>query len=284
MPRHTDLSPLSQLMRRIDAVADGAPPPDTVSTGFPSVDRLLGGGVRRGDLVVIGGGVGSGKSAFGLGVALRGAQEEQRVAFFTAETSVERVYERALAIEGRVTIDDIRNGRLDDRTRASIGGVAIRLRDAPIVIERIAGGGAEALADELRRTLDIHLAVVDPLQALATGARTQDEELAAAVRQLKVLAVEMDLALVLTAHLPDHSPDRENRRPTLEDFGVLGAVKQHADVVLGLYREEMYEPGHGVEGATELIALKNRGGPTGYVDLYFYKQWMRFEDMLDPDR
>ena len=283
MPRHTDLSPLSQLMRRIDAVADGAPPPDTVATGFPSVDRLLGGGVRRGDLVVIGGDVGSGKSAFGLGVALRGAQEDRRVAFFTAETSVERVLERALAIEGRVSVDDLRNGRLDDQTRSSIGGVAIRLRDAPIVVERVTGG-INSLADELRRTLDIHLAVVDPLQALAMGERPQDEDLAVAIRRLKVLAVELDLALVITAHLPNHSRDRPNRRPTLEDFGALGSVKQHADVVLGLYREEMYEPGHGVEGATEMIALKNRGGPTGYVDLYFYKQWMRFEDMLDPDR
>ena len=282
MPRHTDLSPLSQLMRRIDAVADGAPPPDAVPTGFPSVDRLLGGGVRRGDLIVIGGDIGSGKSAFAIGVALRGAQDERRVAFFSGETSVERVLERALAIEGRVAVDDIRNGRLDDQTRSSIGSVAVRLRDAPIVVERITGG-AEVLADELRRTLDIHLAIVDPLQALTTGTRPQDEDLALAIRQLKVLAIELELALIVTAHLPQHARDRANRRPTLEDFGALGAVKQHADVVLGLFREEMYQT-QGAEGATEVLALKNRNGATGYVDLYFYKQWMRFEDMLDPDR
>jgi len=77
---------------------------------------------------------------------------------------------------------------------------------------------------------------------------------------------------------------RPNARPALDDFGHLGAIKQHADVVLGLYREEMYNPGHGVDGATELIVLKNRNGPTGFVDLYFYRRWMRFEDMLDPDR
>ena len=73
-------------------------------------------------------------------------------------------------------------------------------------------------------------------------------------------------------------------RPTLADFGALGAVPQLADVVLAVYREEMYAPGNGVEGATELIVRKNRNGSTGYVDLYFYKQWLRFEDMLDPDR
>jgi replicative DNA helicase len=61
-------------------------------------------------------------------------------------------------------------------------------------------------------------------------------------------------------------------------------VKQHADVVLGIFREEMSQPNSGVDGATELLVLKNRNGNTGYVDLYFYKQWLRFEDMLDPDR
>jgi replicative DNA helicase len=96
--------------------------------------------------------------------------------------------------------------------------------------------------------------------------------------------VDLDLALLVTAHLPALDRARHDRRPTLDDFGVLGAVKQHADVVLSLFREEMYQAGHGVEGATELLVLKNRNGSTGYVDLYFYKQWMRFEDMLDPDR
>ena len=61
-------------------------------------------------------------------------------------------------------------------------------------------------------------------------------------------------------------------------------MKQIADVVLGLFRQDMYEPARDIEGATELLIRKNRNGPTGYVDLYFYAQWMRFEDMLDPDR
>jgi replicative DNA helicase len=77
---------------------------------------------------------------------------------------------------------------------------------------------------------------------------------------------------------------RQDPRPVLEDFGAMGAVKQSADVVLMVYREEMYAPDNGVEGATELLVRKNRNGTTGYVDLYFYKQWLRFEDMLDPDR
>ena len=130
----------------------------------------------------------------------------------------------------------------------------------------------------------MQVAFIDPLQALATGARAQDEELAAAVRALKSLARELDIVVVLTSHLAIAGAGRTDPRPTLDDFGALGAVKQHADVVLGIFREEMFQPGHGVEGATELLIRKNRNGGTGYVDLYFYKQWLRFEDMLDPDR
>ena len=104
------------------------------------------------------------------------------------------------------------------------------------------------------------------------------------LRQLKALALERQVALVVAAQLPHFDAQREHPRPTLDDFGHLGAVKQHADVVLAIYREEMYHPGGGVEGATELLVAKNRNGPTGFVDLYFYRRWMRIEDMLDPDR
>ena len=88
--------------------------------------------------------------------------------------------------------------------------------------------------------------------------------------------------LLATAQLPRHSGGRADPRPTLDDLGGLGAIKQNADLVLAIYREEMYRPGQGVEGATELIVTKNRNGPTGFVDLYFYPRWLRFEDMLEP--
>lgn len=128
------------------------------------------------------------------------------------------------------------------------------------------------------------MVVVDSLQSLALGDGPQDELLARAVRALKAAALDLDVTVLVTAQLPRWERARQDPRPTLEDFGALGAVKQHADVVLAIYREEMYTPGYGVEGATELLVRKNRNGTTGYVDLYFYKQWLRFEDMLDPDR
>ena len=285
MPRRADISPLSRLMERVDAVADGAPPPDGIPTGFPSLDELLGGGLRRGDLVVIGSDTGAGKSALALAIALRVSETGRSTLFLTAEMEAERVLERALAIEGRARIDDLRGGSLDEGSRANVGAAAVRLRDNALRIERSpAPGSAEAIAERVGEARDTQLAVVDPLQALAVGARSRDEELAGAVQRLKTLAMDQHVAIVLTAPLSAMARDRKDPRPQLDDFGALGAVRQHADVVLGLFREEMYQAGISVDGAAELIILKNRNGGMGYADLYFYKQWMRFEDMLDPDR
>jgi len=269
-------------MRRVDLASDGTAATDTVATGFPSIDRKLGGGVRRGDLVVLGGDVGSGKSALALAIAIRVAESGAKVAFLTGEMTVERVMERALALEGRARVDDLRSGSLDDLTRASVGAAAMRLRDRTPVVQVLPHDSMDTLRAQVA-ALDVDVLVIDPLQALAGGAGAHDDALATAVRMLKGIALERGVAVLVTAHLPGWQP-RVDPRPTLEDFGALGAVKQHADVVLAIYREEMYAPGYGVEGGTELLVRKNRNGTIGYVDLYFYKQWLRFEDMLDPDR
>lgn len=281
--RSTDISPLSVLLSRVDAVADGSAEPDSIATGFPSLDKLLGGGFRRGDLVVLGGDVSSGKSALALAFAVRAAKAGTRVGFFSGEMSVDRVLERVIAIEGRVPIDDLRRGTLDDIARANAGAVAVRLRDSLPLIERLPQGGMSGLIEMLDEMPLGDFLIIDSLPVLAAGARSLDEELADAVLRLKNTALERRKAILVTAALPNAGP-RADRRPVLDDFGALGAVKQHADVVLGLFREDMYETSRDIAGATELLVRKNRNGAVGYADLYFYAQWMRFEDMLDPDR
>jgi replicative DNA helicase len=280
-----DISPLARLIQRVDAVADGAPSVDTVATGFPSLDRVLGGGVRRGDLIVLGGDVGCGKSAFALAVALRMAEDGARVALFSGEMTVDRLLERALSIEGRVRVDDLRDGALDDTRRVSVGVAAIRLRDNAPALATIPRGGVETLRASLQRGPELPaVVIIDSLASIAGDETHGEAERAAALRLLKQMALELDTAVVVTAPLPRFSSARADPRPILDDFGAMDGVKQHADVVLAIYREEMYESALGVEGATELLVRKNRNGPTGYVDLYFYQKWMRFEDMLDPDR
>ncbi len=278
---------LESLVQRVDAQRPGEVTGDTVPTGFASIDKILGGGLRRRDLVVLGGDIGAGKSALALGVALRVAQQGLGVAFLSGEMDEERLMERALAIEGRVTVDDLRAAKMSDQTRAGIGGAAVRLRGLPLAMLPLAAADFDTMSDRLDPLRQLALVVVDYLQLVPPPRGltrvTQDEDTALVLRHLKALALERQVALLLVAQLPRFQAQRENPRPTLEDYGVLGALKQHADVVLSIFREEMYRPGGGVEGATELIVAKNRNGPTGFVDLYFYRRWMRFEDMLDPD-
>ncbi len=272
------------LVARIDAMAPGSPSPDTVPSGFPSLDRMLGGGFRRQDIAILAGDVGSGKSALALGIAIRAARAGVPTLHLSGEMSPDRVMERALALEGKASVDDLRQGRLDPAVRAAVGGAAHRLRDIPLLLRPLLGEGF----DEVHEALDVvpprALLVVDSLQ-LAPSPRPAarlEERVALATRALKAVAVDRDLTVLATAQLPRHRAARPDPRPTLDDLGGLGAIKQNADLVLAIYREEMYRSRQGVEGATELIVAKNRNGPTGFVDLYFYSTWLRFEDMLDP--
>ncbi len=274
---------LTNLIRLVDSLPPGEPGPDTVPTGFQSLDRVIGGGFRRRDLVVLGGDVGSGKSALALSIALRAAAADYGVAFFSGEMDEDRLMERALAMEARVQVDDMRSARLSETMRAEVGAAALRLKGLPLSMHPMVGRQFdEVLAPAWDD--DPALLIVDYLQLLPPPEprSTQDEDSAATVRALKALALDRHVAVLAVGQLPRHVAQRGDPRPSLDDFGVLGAVKQHADIVLGLFREEMYNPGGGVEGATELIVAKNRNGPTGFIDLYFYQQWLRFEDMLDP--
>ena len=283
IPRRSN--PVTDVVDRVDARLSGAPAGDTVATGFPSVDRILGGGLRQGDLIVLGGDVGVGKSSFALAIALRIAERGESAAMITGEMDEDRMWERALAIESRTRLDDIRRGNVSDETRAALGAAAVRLRNRPLVYRPMAADSFEQVADRIR-ALHSPFTAVDYLQLLPPSRPTadHDEQAATAVRLLKEVALDTHTALLLVAQLPRHSPKRRDPRPELDDFGARGAVKHHGDVVLGLYREEMYQVTRGVEGATELIVSKNRHGATGFVDLYFYREWMRFEDMLEPNR
>lgn len=279
-------SPAEALVARIDSRADAGGAGDTVATGFGSLDLLLGGGIRRQDLVVLAGDVGAGKSSFALAIALRSAAAGTPVVYLSGEMSEERLMERALALEGRVPVDALRGGELDDVSRSAVGAAALRLRDLPLIIRPLLGERFEEVGSALDTVPRRGLLVLDDLQMTASPIPQADgdERAAATIRALKSLALERDVAILALAQLPKHRAARRDPRPTLDDLGGQGVVKQVADVVLAIYREEMYRPAHGVEGAVELIIGKNRNGPTGYLDLYFYRNWLRFEDMLDPDR
>jgi replicative DNA helicase len=278
-----DERPIQRLLDRIaHGVATGRAP-DTVPTGFASLDKVLAGGFRAGDLVLLAGEVGSGKSALALAIALRVARLGYPVAYLSAEMSEERLLERVVALEARVAVDELRLGRLDAAAQARVRAAALGLREVPLAprtwTERLSA------AESLLLGLQPRLVVVDALERIDGGSTVAEaaEELAVVARQCKALALSRDATVLGVVTVPGLAPDRPDPRPTLDDLGGRGALKQVADVVLALYREEMYRPDSGVAGAAELLVRKNRNGGTGFVDLYFYAKWLRFEDMLDPE-
>lgn len=278
MSHEHDISPLTRIVARLDRTAAGETAHDLVATRFPSIDKALGGGIRRGELVVLGGDDSMGSSALALGIAIRGSD---RALFLSSEMQPERVYERALAMTARVSLEHIRLGAVDEEERARLAASALALRDQAPVVETFLQGGLTTIERAIEATPSAPLLVVDTLEGVLDRDHGQADALGFAVLALKRLAVTHQVAVLLTTHLPALDRERRDRRPRLSDFGMGGAVGAHADVVLGLYREEMYDFDHGVSGAAELLILKNRAGARGYVDLYFDTRYGRFEDVAE---
>ncbi|MFO0072756.1 MAG: DnaB-like helicase C-terminal domain-containing protein [Gemmatimonas sp.] len=273
-----DISPLTRIVARVDRTGEGQVDPELVPTHFPSIDRLFGGGFRRGDLIVLGGDDSAGSSALALAVALRSAS---RALIVSTEMQPERISERALAMSARVSVEHMRLGAVDEAERARLAAAALSLRDRAPVVETLLDGGITAIERAVEATPGAALVIIDTLEGTLQRDHGQADALGFAVLALKRLALSRQLAVLVTAHLPALDRTRADRRPRLADFGLGGAVGTHADVVLGLFREEMYEFDRGVSGAAELLVLKNRGGARTYVDLYFDARFGRFEDVAE---
>lgn len=273
-----DIASFVRVIDRVDRARDGEADPRAIATGFPSLDRAISGGFRRGDLVVVGGDTGAGTSSLALAIAMR---QQSPTLVLTAELHPDRVYERALAGSARISLEAMRLGTLSDEERVRLAAVA--LRDHVPQVEALGRDGTDAVARAMLGAPRAKLVIVDGLESLVVRDHHRDEVLAFSLLTLKHMALERDAVLLVLTHLPNLDRSRQDKRPRLVDFGVCDAVGVHADVVLGLFREEMYDPGLGVAGAAELVLLKHRDGALGYVDLYCHAEWLRFEDVLDVE-
>ncbi len=227
--------------------------------------------------MVLGGDNGAGCSALALAIALR---VTSRAMLFTTEMNIERVHERALLMMARVPPDTLRpEVPTDGKTLPVSTTHALRER-APLV-ETLLAGGTARVEDAVATAPEVSLVVVDALEGLSDRDDAPGDALAHCVLKLKRLALRRNVTLILVAHLPALDGQRADRRPRLSDFGRGGAAAAHADLVLGLHREELYEKDLGITGAAELLILKNRSGPRGYVDLFFDARFCRFEDVME---
>jgi len=261
-----------------------------VPSGFPDLDNLTA-GFQKGDLIIVAGRPSMGKTALAMNFAQHAAIErEVPVAVFSLEMSKESLVQRLLCAEGRVDSGRLRRGRLQDDEYARLATAAGHLNTAPIWIDDTPAINALELRAKARRLaseVDLGLIIVDYLQLMSgpSNADNRQQEISAISRAIKAVAKELNVPVVALSQLSRAPEQRTDKRPVLADLRESGAIEQDADLVLFVYREEVYrrpedlvnDAGDSIEGKTELIIGKQRNGPTGSVGLYFHKHYTLFE-------
>jgi replicative DNA helicase len=225
-------------------------------------------------------------TAFALGMAAHAALEVNRpVLFFSLEMSHLEITQRLLAAEARVDSSKLRNGKLAESDWTKISHAIGRLAEAPLYIDdnpRATVLEIRAKARRLKSRLgDLGMVVVDYLQLMTgrTNAENRQVEVSEISRGLKVLARELQTPVVALSQLSRNLELRADKRPMLADLRESGSLEQDADVVMFLYRDELYHPESPDRGTAEVLVAKHRSGPTGMDRLAFLDHYTRFANM-----
>jgi replicative DNA helicase len=259
-----------------------------VPTGFKDIDEMTA-GLQPSDLIIIAGRPSMGKTALALNMALNAAFKHQvPVAIFSLEMSKEQLVMRMLASEARIELNRIRTGKIRPDQWTKLTGAAGTLSDTNIHIDDSSGLNPlemRAKARRLKVEQDIGLVMVDYLQLMTgTGrAERRDLEISEISRSLKAMAKELKVPVVALSQLSRAVENREDKRPILADLRESGAIEQDADVIMFIYRDEVYRPDADNKGTAEIIIGKQRNGPTGKVTLTFVNEHTRFEDHSKRD-
>jgi len=265
-----------------------------IPTGFVDLDHLTS-GLQPSDLIIVAGRPSMGKTAFCLNVAAYAAVEKQKiVAFFSLEMSKEALGLRLLGSEARVDAHRLRTGHLTERDWTPLANAAGRLSEAPVYIDDTAALSVLEMQAKSRRLKAEHgldLIIVDYLQLMRgrQNESSREQEISNISRSLKMLAKDLKVPVIALSQLNravETRPGKE-KRPMLADLRESGAIEQDADVILFIYRDEVYnkcECPHegdclcGRRGVAEVIVGKQRNGPIGKVDLTYINRFTRFEN------
>jgi len=275
------------LNRVWDEMQARAKQPDSlvgISTSFSDLDRLIL-GLQAPDLVILAARPGMGKTALAVDMAFRAALRAQvPTAFFSLEMSSEQIFQRALCSQGGINAYRAKTGRLNKDDWDLAWDVAGRLNDAPVWIDDTSSISLPELSYKARALHSQHgirLLVVDYIQLMRAGTRTdnREREIATISAGLKGLAKDLDIPIVALSQLNRDVEKRSNKRPTLADLRESGAIEQDADIILFLYRPDVYEKGPTPQkGLAEVDVAKHRNGATGRVELTFVSACTTFED------
>ena len=259
-----------------------------IPTGFIDFDRLTA-GLQPSDLIIIAGRPVMGKTSFTLNIAQHAATRAGvPVGFFSLEMSKEQLALRMLCAEARINSQKIRSGFLSERDWLRLTDAAATLSEAPIFIDDTPALSVleiRAKARRLKSEHNIGLIIVDYLQLMKGKGKvdTREREISEISRSLKALAKELNIPVVAVSQLNRRVEERENKRPRLADLRESGAIEQDADLIVFIYRDEVYNEDTPDKGIAEIIIGKQRSGPTGVVKLAFLDKYTRFENLLTRD-
>jgi replicative DNA helicase len=276
---------LAETLGRIEEMYDRGDSITGTPTGYTDLDTLTA-GLQPEALIVVGARPAMGKTAFALGMAAHAAMTANRpVLFFSLEMSRLELSQRLLCSEARVDSSRVRNGKLDDNDWSRITSAVGRLAEAPIWLDDNPNVSIMEIRGKARRLRskigDLGLVVVDYIQLMTgrTSAESRQVEVAEISRGLKILARELHCPVVALAQLNRSLEQRADKRPMLSDLRESGALEQDADVVMFLYRDEIYNPESPDQGTAEVLVAKHRSGPTGVSKLAFLSHYTRFANM-----
>jgi replicative DNA helicase len=285
---------LARVLERIDYLYHRDNPSDVtgIPTGFHDLDSRTA-GLQPGDLIIVAGRPSMGKTAFALNIAEHVALHALLpVAVFSMEMSGTQLATRLLGSIARVDQHKLRTGRLSDAEWQALSEAMGRLHEAPIFIDETAALNALEVRARARRLWrqfggKLGLVVVDYLQLMSTANPKAGEnratELSEISRSMKALAKELNVPVIALSQLSRAVESRNDRRPMMSDLRESGALEQDADVILFIYRDEVYFPDKlEAKGRAEVIIGKQRNGPIGRVELTFLGQHTRFANFADP--
>jgi len=278
---------LTKAVNRIELLYERDEPITGVSTGFNDLDEMTS-GLQPADLVVIAGRPSMGKTSFAMNIAENVAIKSQLpVAVFSMEMPGESLTMRMMSSLGRIDQHRVRTGRLQDEEWPRLTSAVSLLAEAPIYIDDMAALTPTEVRARARRLAreagGLGLIVIDYLQLMQAPSEgeTRATEISIISRSLKALAKELNVPVIALSQLNRNLEQRPNKRPVMSDLRESGSIEQDADLVVFIYRDEVYNEDSPDKGIAEIIIGKQRNGPIGTVRLTFLGQYTKFENFID---